>query len=332
MLNKRALVLCFFVAACSAEDPLQPGATPEDNSASEESVGNPVLVPPGQVAGGSAQLRIDMVDVGMGDGLLVRFPNGKVLVIDGGPNGADLSKFLADQGVTRVDQMILTHAHDDHYTGLMNVMQLLPNDCAARVLDPGYDHTDLPGYAKFKTAAGCRYHALSLGQTMNIDPTVEMKVLSAYTTPPTSDGSHGVNNTSVVVHLRKGKFSMLFSGDAEVHSEQLEWMRGKTALRSTILKMGHHGSCTASGTTFLSAVAPRFALISVSTGNTYGLPHCQTMGKLNHLKAGGLRWYRTDLNGSISVTTDGSKYSVTPEHGADSQAACPQNCQTPLDF
>ena len=99
-----------------------------------------------------------------------------------------------------------------------------------------------------------------------------------------------------------------------------------------VLKAGHHGSCTASGTTYLKAVAPQFMVMSVGAGNSYGLPHCQTMNKLRGLKQKGLRWLRTDVNGAIRIASDGKSYAVTPSRGAESVASCPRDCNQPLDY
>jgi competence protein ComEC len=134
------------------------------------------------------------------------------------------------------------------------------------------------------------------------------------------------------MRLRYGKFTMLMEGDAEVTAEQAMWKGLLGDLPATVLKAGHHGSCTASGTSYLHAVNPQYVMISAGLGNSYGLPHCQTLTKLKAMQAGGLRWARTDMNGSVSVVTDGSHYAVVTEKGAESDPSCPENCAAPLDF
>lgn len=278
------------------------------------------------------RLRVTMVDVGQGDGLLIQFPNGRAMAVDGGPDKNRYLRYLQDHGIGRLDFVVLTHAHADHYTGLTPALALLPGDCQHRVFDPGYDRMDAAGYPAFRDAAGCRYQGTGIGQSLLADPQVEVSVLSAYGTPFPGSDNHGVNNTSVVLRLRYRGFSMLLEGDAEMQAEQAEWTKDPAGLRADVLKMGHHGSCTASGTSFLKAVAPRVLLMSLGGGNNYGMPHCQTMAKLQPLRAAGARWYRTDVNGSVTVESDGAGYTVQAEKGPDSVADCPRDCSGPLDF
>jgi competence protein ComEC len=276
-------------------------------------------------------LRITAFDVGQGDGLLVQFPGGATLAIDGGPDDETFAEYLGRQGIGHLDVMVLSHAHDDHYRGLPAAMALLPGDCGRRVLDPGYA-SDKQGYQAFRAAAGCRYRALTAGQRLYLDPAVEVQVLHATRRLDPEDDSHGVNNTSVVLRIRYGRFSMLLTGDAEVEAERELWQAQGFALRSTVLKAGHHGSCNASATTFLKAVRPQYVLISAGRGNSYGLPHCQTVRKLAGLRAQGTRWARTDVNGTLSVATDGSSYTIRTSRGRDSQTTCPRECADPQDF
>jgi competence protein ComEC len=101
-------------------------------------------------------------------------------------------------------------------------------------------------------------------------------------------------------------------------------------LPSTVLKAGHHGSCTASGNSYLNLVAPQYVLMSMSAGNSYGMPHCQTMAKLKARP--NLHWARTDENGGITVASDGSRYAVSLTRGKSNIDSCPRDCATPLDF
>jgi len=286
----------------------------------------------GGLGAGLPRLQVTMVDVGQGDGLLVKLPGGTVLAIDGGPSKGSYSAGLKTLGVRHIDYAVLSHAHADHYTGLTPAISaLMPTDCLTRIFDPGMERNDVIGYPEFRTVAGCRYQKVAIGQTLNLDSAVEVSVLSAHDMRfGATDDSHGINNTSVVVRLRYGRFSMLFEGDAEQQAEQATYQAFPLLLRSTVLKAGHHGSCTASGNTYLDQVAPQFLLMSMSNGNTYGMPHCQTMVKLKARPQ--LRWARTDVNGNVTVATDGSLYAVTLSRGLDSVETCPRDCVTPLDF
>lgn len=276
-------------------------------------------------------LRVTMVDVGQGDGFLVQFPNGKVLTIDGGPSSSKFANYLSSRGITQIDYAVLSHGHNDHYAGLTPVLPLLPKDCEPRVYDPGLNRRDVAGYNSFRTAAGCNYQAVLIGATLLIDPAVEVSILSAHSKRVgSSDDSHGVNNTSVILRIRYGRFSILFGGDAETAGERLVYDASRSFLRSTVLKAGHHGSCTSTADSYLSAVAPQYVLISVSGSNSYGMPHCQTMGKLK--SRSGLRWARTDENGTVHLASDGVRYSVSRAKGRESVDSCPRDCASPQNF
>ncbi len=274
------------------------------------------------------RLRLTMVDVGQGDGMVLELPGGAVVALDGGPDRTgNYSNFVAS--LQRMDYVILSHSHSDHYTGLPSAVALLPKDCAARVYDPGYDRTDIGGYQYFKSVAGCRYSAIGAGMSLGIDADVAIAVVGADSIPyPSIDGT-GINNTSLVTYVRYGNFTALFTGDEETEGEQRVFAAYKDMLRANVLKIGHHGSCNATGTSYLRAVHPDVALISAASANDFGHPHCQTLAKL---RAQGTHWYRTDKNGSITVETDGQHYTVSVGRGLRDDADCPRNCAIPSDF
>jgi competence protein ComEC len=337
-------VLVFFACGSPSTAPVEPnpgadfGIEPADGGAADAAADEPDgdeavrIDSVGGLGAGRPRLQLTMLDVGQGDGLLVQLPGGKVLAVDSGPSPTGYGDALRALGVLRLDYAILSHAHADHYSGLPAVLAaLMPADCLPRVFDPGLERTDAAGYREFRSAAGCRYQKVGIGQTLNLDPDVEVAVLSAYDQRfGDSDDSHGINNTSVVTRLRYHRFSALLSGDAEQAAEQALALSFPMLLRSTVLKAAHHGSCTSSGTTFLQLVAPQYLLMSLAASNPYGMPHCQTMAKLSARP--GLGWARTDVNGTAVVTTDGTRYAVTLGRGPDRVASCPRDCAAPLDF
>ena len=117
------------------------------------------------------------------------------------------------------------------------------------------------------------------------------------------------NDNSVVLKLQVLNVTFLFEGDCEAEAEA-SIMRAGFNLSSISLKVGHHGSRTATSSAYLEAVNPKIAVISVGLGNRYGHPHQETLDKLSDM---GVIIYRTDLNGDIVITTDGINYSVTTE-------------------
>ena len=301
----------------------------------------PVEGPPGtaQLVGSAAELsptaehlQLTLVDVGQGDGMVLTFPDGTAAAIDGGPDRfAAYRDFIsaAVKGGMRLETVLLSHGHSDHYTGLTTAIDWLPKDCGARVFDPGYDRPDVPGYQSFKGAAGCRYRAFGKGMSLALYPSVRIEVLSVTDMPFPMADSTGINNTSAITYVRFGRFALLLMGDAETEAERSLWNARKDSLRANVLKLGHHGSCNASATSLLGSVAADYALIGVARPNAFGHPHCQT---INKLQARGMHWLRTDSNGTITVETDGEKYAVRFAMGSPDDTRCPRPCSSAVDF
>jgi competence protein ComEC len=278
---------------------------------------------------GTPQLKLHIVDVGQGDGAVAELPGGGVMAIDGGPDrGASYQAFI--NGIGRMDYLLLSHAHFDHYTGLRDAVDLLPMDCQGRLFDPGYDRQGVLGYANLVRDVGCRYRAVGSGMSLALDPQVDVKVVGASATPYPESDNTGENNTSLITYVRFGRFTALFTGDAQTEAEQRVYNE-QQAVHANVMKLGHHGSCNATATSYLRAVAPDVAVISVSASNFFGHPHCQTIGKL---QAQGTHWYRTDSNGTITIKTDGERYTVTPSRGPQDDPDCPRDCgaSTLTDF
>ncbi|MCS6915582.1 MAG: MBL fold metallo-hydrolase [Myxococcales bacterium] len=333
-------LLALLFVACSPSQP-QPGSQPDFQPPGADLrtpaidlgpvTGQAVQVPgEADLVPGAPRLRLTLVDVGQGEGMVVWLPGGAVMAVDGGPDqdGA-FAAFLRRAGITRIDYAVLSHPHADHYTGLPAALALLPADCMPRVFDPGYDRSSVGGYRYFRGVAGCRYRAVRIGQVLPLDDAAEVRVLSAYTAPFPEPDSGGVNNTSVVLRIQYHNFSVLLSGDAQTEAERALYERVGGALRTTVLKLGHHGSCDATGTSLLAAVAPQLALMSLGSYNEFGHPHCQTIGKL---RASSTRWLRTDRNGNITLVSDGLHYAVSWTRGELSDPSCPRFCGNASDF
>ena len=116
-----------------------------------------------------------------------------------------------------------------------------------------------------------------------------------------------LNNYSLVLRIAYGNTAFLLMGDAEIDVEET-LLAAKTNLSADVLVVGHHGSATSSSADFLKAVAPRYAILSVGEDNSYNLPNT---GVLTRLKEQGAALYRTDLQGTITITCDGEQLTVT---------------------
>lgn len=286
---------------------------------------------PDRLSPATPRLTIRVADVGQGDGAVLRLPGGGVLVIDGGPSADALVAALDAADASRVDAIVLSHAHADHYAGLARAIERLPKDCEARVFDPGLPR-DFASYNGFRAAAGCRWRQVSAGQTLNLDPAVEATVMAAHDALISgADPVSIINDSSIILRLRYARFSMLFQGDAQTAAEREAFDMLGGRLRSTVLKVGHHGSCNATASSYLDTVAPQFVTMSMAAGNSYGHPHLQT---LDRLRAHGVPWGRTDANGTITLDSDGVAYYVALDRGAESatQPVTRACSSPPLDF
>ncbi len=331
-----SLGLCTAVVSCDSSgtaggDDLgvrDPGMPPATGPAGTATLAGGVS----ELSSTAQHLTLTLVNVGQGDGLLLTLPDNSALAIDGGPDRfAAYRDYLsaAVKAGLRLDTVLLSHGHSDHYTGLTTAIDWLPKDCNARVFDPGYDRPDVPGYQSFKAAAGCRYRSLGKGMSLSLFPSVQLEILSVTDTPfPMADGT-GINNTSAITYLRFGRFAALLTGDAQTEAEKILVAEHPGGLRANVLKIGHHGSCNATATSLLAAVAPEYALIGVARPNDFGHPHCQTIKKL---MARGTHWLRSDSNGTVTIETDGDKYAVSFTEGSQDDSRCPRDCAQPSDF
>jgi competence protein ComEC len=207
--------------------------------------------------------------------------------------------FLRRQGVRRLSAVVVSHLHADHLGGVPAVLERFPADV---VIEPG-DLSDDPRYLEFLSsleATGTRWHPGRPGDRFTLD-SVEFTVLHPDTT--WAEWGNDLNEDSIVLLVRYRDFAALFTGDAGERAEP------RFAGRSgpvDLLKVGHHGSRTATSDHLLERLTPRAAVISVGT-NTYGHPSRAATGRL---QAHGVALWRTDLDGPITVATDGRTMSI----------------------
>jgi len=248
--------------------------------------------------------RVTVLDVGQGDAILVEGSRGGRLLIDGGPDPDRLLVEL-DKRIPpwdrRIDAVILSHPHEDHVAGLA---LLLDRYAVARVFEPGMRGPG-PGYAAWLQRVGVAHRqqrlAIAAGDHLTVDE-IGLRVLwpirgQVPTEPP--DTGTGINNVSVVLLGTVGARRFLLAGDVEEEIDPSLLAEGLPTV--DFLKVAHHGSRTATTQAFVSTVRPRVAVASAGTGNPYGHPARST---LERLAAAGARVYRTDEDGSVSVTFD----------------------------
>ncbi len=269
------------------------------------------------------RLRITVLDVGQADAIVVQTPRGHTLLVDAGgrlergPQTDDSSAeqigerivvpFLLRQGIHSLDAVILSHPHGDHAGGIAPVLRRLR---VAELADSGQRYG---GHAYQDALDTARVRRVPMvypraGNDWRTDEGITLHFLGP-SLPFIANSHNDINENSVAFTLQYRSFCMLFTGDAGAAAEERFLAEGAD-LQCEVLKVGHHGSAYSSTPAFIEAVHPRYAIISVGRHNLFGHPAPQTIVTLRRF---GAAVFRTDENGAVVITTDGSTTSVAPE-------------------
>ena len=238
-------------------------------------------------------LKVYFLDVGQGDSIYIKTPEGDDILIDGGDlgYGDTLVQYLKQLHVDDIEMMIATHPHSDHMAGLVTVLQEFK---VKSVYAPKVSHTTKT-FENFLN--GVQSQGLTI-KSAKVGLTLPLEGMNARFVGPVK-GYDDLNNYSAVLHLTYGDTAFLFTGDAEDIAEADMLSQNLTA---DVLKVGHHGSHTSTSDQFLQAIGPKYAIISAGKDNSYGHPHKET---LNKLTGSNVKVYRTDQQGTIIAISDG---------------------------
>jgi len=259
------------------------------------------------------KLVASVLDVGQGDAALLDLPDGRLWLIDGGgfvgspvdPGRSVILPELATRRRSRIDVMVLSHPHPDHFTGLESVLRSVE---VGEFWDTGQGLAQGAGPTYARIRALLRERGVPVLGPAELCGArerggVTVQVLSPC---PRFRPGLGANDNSLVIRLKWGKRAFLFTGDAEEEAEQ-HLLSAGVELTADFLKVGHHGSRTSSTPAFLDVVHPSVASMSTGVRNRFGHPHASTLEKLG---ARGILALRTDRYGALRVETDGRSLEV----------------------
>lgn len=259
---------------------------------------------------GTEIVEAHFIDVGNADATLLRFSDGKNILVDSGyfETRDVVLNYLRARGITRLDAVILTHAHADHCGAMPEIFE---NIEVGVFYMPATPEELIPS----DTSYDILIETLDEKNIIPVDPDPGEVIVSGadYYIEVLSDDNktyEDLNDYSIILRVNAKNISILLMGDAETAAEE-NLLSSGYEIRSDILRVAHHGSGTSTSDALLNKVLPKTAIISCEKGNNeYGHPHQSTLDRLNEH---GIKTYRTDQNGTVVIRTDGEIYEVITE-------------------
>lgn len=241
------------------------------------------------------KLVINYLDVGQGDSSFIELPNGKTMLIDAGnpENGEDIRKYIKSKNYSKIDYLVATHPHSDHIGGMEKIIKNLE---IGKIYMPEVAATTDIFYDLLTAIDNKNLTIQTAKSGVNIlsEDDLSIDILS-----PAKERYEEINNYSAVIMIKYKNNKFLFMGDAEKIIEKEIY---DMDIKADVLKVGHHGSRTSSGKTFINKVSPTYSVISVGRDNSYNHPNknvIQTLKNTNIL--------RTDESGNITIVSDGKE-------------------------
>jgi len=300
-----SLCLMFNITGCTPAADIEPSTRGEIvSSVTENETQEPnntredleVEIAPG-VTSNYGLMRVHFIDVGQADSAFIELGNGQTMLIDAGRSGnaSTIVNYIKALQYETIDYVVASHPHDDHIGGMATVLDSFN---IGKMYMPKQAHT-ITAFTNMLDVIedkNIELYTAKAGTSILSSGSIDIDVLA-----PFADSDSNLNNVSAVVRITYGKTVMLFTGDAE---HVIENQLLNSGIDADVLKVGHHGAGSASSSSFIKAVSPEVAVISVGEGNSYGHPHADTLAILNEV---GAKIYRTDEQGTIVVTDDQNK-------------------------
>ncbi len=300
-LKRASTILLVVLLLASASCLPRPGTAPPTPSSPVATTTSSTATPPGTTTAVSGNLTVYFLDVGQGDSILVDLGETEVL-IDAGVRASGAADYIAPYVDGPLEVMVATHPDADHIGGLIEVLTR-------------YHVTDIWTSGKATTTATYRDFMAGVnseGATIHEAQRGDWITTGALTFRVLNPGRplpSDTNNCSVVLWLQYGDVDFLFEGDAEQEAEAAMLASPVVPVPDCdILKVGHHGSRTASSAQYLSVTRPEVAIYQAGAGNTYGHPHQETIAALQSI---GATVFGTEGSGTIAVTTNATGCMVT---------------------
>ena len=244
---------------------------------------------------------VTFIDVGQGTAVLLDTGSEAVL-FDAGRSSRTVYEYLQSNGISELDLIIASHAHADHIGGFERI---LDNKSVQKIWYNGQTHTTqtFEGFIDAALSSSAEYVEPTRGHIKTLGG-LNLEVL--HPTTSAADYTGSLHDKNIVVRASYGDVAFMLTGDAEVDVEDGLIADGMT-LDAQVLKMGHHGSRTSTGSAFVNAVNPEVAIYQASATNQYGHPHAEALANVQSTAD----VYGSDTHGTIQFTTDGSGYTVT---------------------
>ncbi|HBL84587.1 MAG TPA: hypothetical protein DDZ99_06735 [Clostridiales bacterium] len=244
-------------------------------------------------------MKLHFIDVGQGDAIFIELPNKQCMLVDAGDttSGTLVVNYIKNLGYTSIDYFVATHPHTDHIGGLPAIFNAFQ---VKSIYMPNASNATSAYQNMMSVISNEKLTPITVMDGIYIIKTYNLQIEFL---APNSNNYENLNNYSAVIKITFENNIFLLMGDAEELSES----EITDNVQADVVKVGYHGGATASTQNFVTHVSPKYAIISVGKNNTFGHPSADVIARWEN---SGATVYRTDLYGTIVVTSDGLNIDV----------------------